>query len=176
MNALHAPTLHTERLVLRPHKLSDFEPLYELFGSDRARYMGGPFEAKKMWYWIAAEVGSWNLQGFGSWGVDRQSDGAFVGQIGINMPHHFPEPELGWVLLDAFEGHGYAFEAAQAARDWYWSATGATTLVSYVHRDNARSAALALRLGAHPDPQAPYAVGDTAQDTTVFRHTREVAG
>ncbi|MEM1350793.1 MAG: GNAT family N-acetyltransferase [Pseudomonadota bacterium] len=170
-----APILETERLVLRPHRLSDFDPLYTLFASERAEYMGGPFSAKTMWYWIAAEVGSWTLQGFGSWGLEQRSDGAFIGQIGINKPHHFPEPELGWVLLHPFEGRGYAFEAAQAARDWYWNTTGATTLVSYVHSDNTRSKALAARLGARPDPDAPFAAGDTAEDTTVFRHRREVA-
>ncbi|WP_299722803.1 GNAT family N-acetyltransferase [uncultured Tateyamaria sp.] len=167
-----APTLTTERLTLRAHVMSDFAPLYALFATDRAKYMGGPVPAKEMWYWIAAEVGSWPLQGFGSWGVERREDGAFIGQVGINKPHHFPEPELGWVLLDAFEGHGYAREAAQAARDWYWANTDAQSVVSYITPGNTRSEALAIRLGARLDASAARPEGENAEETAVYRHRR----
>ncbi|WP_299652328.1 GNAT family N-acetyltransferase [uncultured Tateyamaria sp.] len=167
-----APTLTTDRLTLRAHMMSDFDPLYALFATDRAQYMGGPVEAKQMWYWIAAEVGSWQLKGFGSWGVTRTDDGAFIGQVGINQPHHFPEPELGWVLLQDFEGKGYAAEAAAAARDWYWSNTDAQSVVSYITPGNSRSEALASRLGAVLDAEAPLPAGETQADTVVYRHGR----
>lgn len=165
-----APTLTTERLTLRAHVMADFAPLYDLFASERARYMGGPVPAKEMWYWIASEVGSWSLMGFGSWGIERRSDGAFLGQVGINKPHHFPEVELGWVLLEPFEGKGYAHEAARAARNWYWDQDRATTLVSYITPGNTRSKALAERLGAQADATAALPTGETQDDTTVFRH------
>lgn len=166
-----APTISTTRLTLRPHVLADFPPLYALFGSARARFMDGPYTPKQMWYWIAAEVGSWALQGFGSWGVERRSDGAFIGQIGINKPHHFPEVELGWVLLEDFEGQGFAAEAATAARDWAW-ANGHDTLVSYIDHENTRSIALAEKLGATLDRDATLPEGDTHDDTFVYRHRR----
>lgn len=167
-----APTLTTDRLTLRAHVMDDFAPLYDLFASNRAIYMGGPVAAKEMWYSIAAEVGSWQLKGFGSWGVVRNSDGAFMGQIGINQPHHFPEPELGWVLLEEFEGHGYAAEAAARARDWYWDNTDAQSVVSYITPGNTRSEALATKLGATRDPDAPLPEGETPAETAVYRHGR----
>ena len=166
-----APRITTERLILRPHGMADFEPLYALFGSDRARFMGGPFTPKQMWYWIAAEVGSWALLGFGSWGIERQSDGAFLGQIGINRPQHFPETEIGWVLLEPFEGQGYAREAAGAALSWAWAERMAT-LVSYIDPSNARSIALAERLGAAHDATAALPKGETPDETIVYRHRR----
>ena len=167
-----APILRSDRLTLRAHVMSDFAPLYALFATDRAQYMGGPVAARQMWYWIAAEVGSWQLKGFGSWGVERNSDGAFMGQIGINQPHHFPEPELGWVLLEEFEGHGYAAEAATLARDWYWANTSADSIVSYITPANTRSVALARKLGATHDTSAPLPEGETPADTAVYRHGR----
>ncbi|WP_299686275.1 GNAT family N-acetyltransferase [uncultured Tateyamaria sp.] len=167
-----APTITTARLTLRAHEMADFQPLYDLFATDRARYMGGPVPAKKMWYWIAAEVGSWSLKGIGSWGLVRNDDGAFMGQIGINEPHHFPEPELGWTLLEPFEGHGYASEAATAALNWWWAQDRADTLVSYIHPDNERSITLAERLGARHDATAPLPAGETAAETAVYRHRR----
>ncbi|WP_299292806.1 GNAT family N-acetyltransferase [uncultured Tateyamaria sp.] len=167
-----APTLTTDRLTLRAHVMDDFAPLYDLFASDRAKYMGGPVDAKQMWYWIAAEVGSWQLKGFGSWGIERNSDGAFMGQIGINQPHHFPEPELGWVLLETYEGQGYAAEAATLARDWYWASFDADTLVSYITPGNTRSEALATKLGAIADENGPWPGGEDVAETTVYRHRR----
>lgn len=53
------------------------------------------------------------------------------------------------------------------ARDWAFETLALDTLVSYVHRDNARSIALAERLGAAPDagaPPCPY------RDHLVYRH------
>ena len=167
-----APRIETPRLTLRGHEMADFQPLSDLFATDRARFMGGPVEAKQMWYWIAAEVGSWTLKGIGSWGIARTEDGAFMGQIGINEPHHFPEPELGWTLLEPFEGRGYAREAAAAALDWWWDQNRSDTLVSYIHPDNTRSIALAERLGATHDATAPLPAGETPDETLVYRHRR----
>jgi RimJ/RimL family protein N-acetyltransferase len=169
MTTFTIPTVETDRLRMRPHVMSDFEPLYELFGSSRARFMDGPFSPKQMWYWISSEVGSWTLQGFGSWGIERRSDGAFMGQLGINKPYHFPEKEIGWVLLQDFEGKGYAHEAAKAALDWAWG-NGCDTLVSYIDQGNERSIALARRLGATQDTSALLPEGETHADTFVYRH------
>ena len=51
-----------------------------------------------------------------------------------------------------FEGHGFATEAARAARAHAYGTLGWPTAVSYVDADNHRSAALALRLGCTEDP------------------------
>jgi RimJ/RimL family protein N-acetyltransferase len=165
-----APVISTARLTLRGHVMADFEPLYALLASDRARYMGGPLQRKSSWYWIAAEVGSWPLLGIGSWGVETR-EGSFAGQIGINQPAHYPEREIGWVFLAEHEGKGYAFEAAQAALDWAWQ-QGFDTLVSYITPGNERSIALAERLGATADPEAPLPEGETRAETIVYRHRR----
>lgn len=169
-----APILHTQRLTLRPHVMADFEALCDLFETDRAAYMGGPIPRKQAWRWLASEVGMWDLIGHGSWAVDTQ-DGQFVGQVGLLKPPHFPETELGWTLLDHAEGKGYAREAAQAALTWAAS-QGFATLVSYIDPANARSIALAQRLGAIHDPDAALPEGETPQETVVYRHTLDNDG
>ena len=42
----------------------------------------------------------------------------------------WPEPELGWVVFDNFEGKGIVFEAAKAVRSWAYSKLGFTTITS----------------------------------------------
>ena len=66
-----------------------------------------------------------------------------------------PEKELGWQLYEGQEGRGYATEAAMALRDWATRALRLDGLVSYVHPENVASAAVAERLGATLDPNAP---------------------
>jgi RimJ/RimL family protein N-acetyltransferase len=154
--------------------MADFEPLYVLLASDRAQFLGGPFARRQSWQWIAAEVGSWSLKGFGSWGVELRKTGDFVGQIGINQPHHFPELEIGWIFSAQAEGKGYARQGATAILDWVRSSLKPETLVSYIDPQNLRSIVLAKRLGALPDPDALRPDGDTKQDTIVYRHAMGV--
>ena len=154
--------------------MADFEPLYVLLESDRAQFLGGSFTRKLSWQWIAAEAGSWTLKGFGSWGVELRETGNFVGQIGINQPHHFPELEISWIFLAQAEGKRYARQGATAILDWVHSSLKPETLASYIDTQNLRSIALAKRLGALPDPDALRPDGDTKQDTIVYRHAMVV--
>ena len=169
-----ATVITTPRLRLRAHVASDLDTLCDLFASDHARFMGGPFERKTAWRVIASEMAMWDLFGYGSWGIDTL-DGAFVGQIGIVKPPHFPEAEIGWTLVETVEGKGYATEAATAALGWAWD-HGFDTLVSYIHPENARSIALAQRLGATLDPDAPLPEGETPDETIVYRHSPDTDG
>jgi len=166
-----APTIRTERFTLRHHQMSDFAPLGELFASERSIYIGGPIDRQKLWYWVAGEVGSWSLQGFSSWGIETH-DGAFVGQVGVNKPNHFPEVELGYLIMPEFGGQGIAFEAAEAARAWAFETLKIETLVSYIDPKNACSVALGQRLGCVIDPDRSLPDGETTDETVVYRHRR----
>lgn len=166
---LSAPLLTTERLVLRALRFEDFQPLVDLFATERSRYMDGPQSPAQVWSGFMESVGQWPILGYGSWAVTLRESGELVGQCGLNRPYSFPEDELGWLLLDGFEGHGYAFEAAIAARDFGYRQIGMKTLVSYIDPDNTRSIRLAGRLGARLDTSAPTPNGDAC---LVFRHAR----
>jgi RimJ/RimL family protein N-acetyltransferase len=162
-----APTLHTKRLTLRAHRTSDFDAVAHLFATNRSCFMDGPLERWQVWDRFAAEVGSWVLQGCGSWAVDRH-DGAMVGQVGINKPDYFPEHEIGWLLYDGFEGQGYATEAAEAAKAWAFDAFGLKTLVSYIDPPTAPSIRVAERLGGRLDASAAAA----SPTDLVYRYAR----
>jgi RimJ/RimL family protein N-acetyltransferase len=76
-----------------------------------------------------------------------------VGVTGISFPSYYPEPEMGWALYDGHRGAGLRDRGRAAARDW---AKGRLpSLVSYTHGSNVRSVAVAERLGAVHDPDAP---------------------
>jgi len=162
------PTLDTERLMLRAHRMDDFEALVPVLGSDHARYMGGPMTRKQAWSCFCSDIAQWSLLGHGAWGVERRDNGDFVGQISIIKPPHFPEVEIGWVFLPGAEGRGYAREAALAALTYAFATLKLKTLVSYIDRRNIRSIALANHLGAAPDPVAKQPYPD--DNDIVYRH------
>lgn len=160
------PVIKTQRLVLRAPVIADFEAYRDLMTSERARYMGGPYDVKGAWGMFANDVAQWALFGHGCLMIDLAASGETIGQVGINHGPLFPEKELGWLLYDGHEGKGYAFEAASAMRDWAFAHLGLASLVSYCDPDNARSIALARKLGGLPDASAPR----QDPEDMVFRH------
>ncbi len=145
-----APTLTTERLVLRPLKQADFAVYAGFVTSDRTRFMGGPHDLSTAWAWFCKDVAGWNLLDMG--GLMVTYHGAPVGQVALSGGPDFPEPELGWFLFAGFEGHGFATEAAAALRDWALGRLA--SIVSYIDPENAASIRVARRLGAVLDVDA----------------------
>jgi RimJ/RimL family protein N-acetyltransferase len=113
---------------------------------------------------FAAELGHWHLHGFGMWTVEH--NGQPIGLVGCWYPETWPEREIGWLLWDGFEGQGFATEAALATREQCYGPLGWDTAVSYIHRDNVRSIALAERLGCTRDASAVH----PNPDALVYRH------
>ena len=156
------PKLETERLILRPPTLDDFGPYTDIMASDRAVHMGGPFTAKDSWFDFCAVVAGWQLHGYGAWTLVLRETGEFLGLIILHHEFGDPERELGWILTSEAEGHGYAFEAASAARDFAFETLGWDRVISYVDPANERSIMLAKRMGATIDPTATHPPGESA--------------
>lgn len=165
MTTFSIPRLVTARLVLRAPDAADFPAYAALMASPRAHFMGGPFDTRAAWGLFCHDVASWSLFGHGALMMDLAAGGPCVGQVGINLGPLFPERELGWLVYDGHEGHGYATEAARALRDWA-ATRGVRGLVSYIDPGNARSVAVAERLGATRDDVAPR----QDPDDLVYRH------
>jgi len=160
------PTLTTDRLILRPPVYEDFPQYAALMASDRARYMGGPYDEKIAWGMFCNDIAQWHVFGHGCLMIEISGTGECIGEVGINHGPLFPEKELGWMLYDGYQGHGYAFQASTMLRDWAFQQLGLPHLVSYIDPDNTRSIALAERMGARRDPDA---TGQGPGDL-VFRH------
>lgn len=107
--------------------------------------------------------------GHGALMIDDARSGECLGQVGINHGPLFPEHELGWFVYESAEGQGYAFEAAEALKDWALKQRKLPTLVSYIAPGNTRSRKLALRLGAEIDANATA----HAPEDLVFRHSMD---
>lgn len=140
--------LETPRLILRAPCAGDVAPFVAFLRSDRAGFVGGPVDAAKAWRATGHFIGHWVMRGFGMFVAVRRDTGAPVGTAGPWFPEGWAEPEIGWTIWSgADEGQGYAAEAARAALGFAYDTLGWTTAISYIDPDNARSRALARRLG-----------------------------
>ncbi len=70
-----------------------------------------------------------------------------VGRCGLWRPEGWPGLEVGWALNPQVWGCGIATEAAAAWRTYAFDVLGADELISIVHEQNVRSAAVAQRIG-----------------------------
>jgi RimJ/RimL family protein N-acetyltransferase len=178
-------SLYTDRLCLRAPTPHDAEGLYELFADEEI--MGGlnrePISAVEHARAMIEEgMGGWRTDGLGPFILQTsETDPRVVGQAGLMIfdtrgwtpstwaqAGSHAQPELGWALIRAHWGHGYATEAAAAIRDWARESRSISELVSLISPDNVRSQRVAERLGATPtETVTPL---HTRRKTVVWRH------
>ncbi|SLN16249.1 hypothetical protein ROJ8625_00537 [Roseivivax jejudonensis] len=160
------PVIETERLTLRAPRITDLDAFATFFADERARFVGGPSDRVGTWQILLRMSGHWQLRGYGLWVAARRTTGEPVGYAGIVNHVDWPEPELGYAIFAAWEGRGYAFEAAEAARSAAAERFGIARPISLVAPENTRSVRLAKRLGAAFERDIELR-GET---TYVFRH------
>ena len=115
---------------------------------DHQAFFGGPMTRIEAWDRFCAHLGVWVLRGYGFFAIaDKANDNA-VGLTGLWFPPVIDEPELSWSLFPGQTGHGYATEAAIAARAWAYETFDMPPLMSLIQPDNMTSKAVAKRLGA----------------------------
>ncbi|NCO86458.1 MAG: GNAT family N-acetyltransferase [Rhodobacterales bacterium] len=168
------PMLQTERLVLRRPLPGDWPAFHDFMMSDRSTAFGSHGNLGRAFRAFAAELGHWEIFGYGMWAVTRRGEETCIGLVGPWTPPDWPEREVGWMILSAAaEGTGIATEAARAAIAHAYGTLGWDTVVSYIGPENVRSARLAEKLGARRDAEAPQPYPDAP--VLVYRHPRPEA-
>jgi len=143
------PTLHTERLILRPTIAADFDGWATLMSDpDCARYIGGVQSRAVSWRGFATVAGSWQLYGYSMFSVVERATGTWIGRLGPWQPEGWPGTEVGWGLVRQAWGKGYAVEGVTAAMDWAVEHLGWKDIVHAIDPANAPSQAVAKRIGS----------------------------
>ena len=123
---LKVPVLETPRLILRGHRLEDFEAMVALYADPlvTAHFHGQENTREDRWSRLLRHFGHWAAFGYGLWAIEEKETGAYVGATGtfnvkrdMNPPLE-DMPEAGWTLASRLHGKGYATEATRAALAW----------------------------------------------------------
>jgi RimJ/RimL family protein N-acetyltransferase len=176
--------LSTDRLVLRPPTAGDAEALYDLFadpqvmdglGMTRVSTLDGALAI------IHEGIAGWRTDRLGPFMFENAETRRVVGQAGLMVfdtrgwtPSNLAsagahaQPELGWALIRAHWGEGYATEGAAAIRAWAYESRSIDRLVSLITPANVRSQRVAKRLGATPGETITPA--DSGRIAVVWHH------
>jgi RimJ/RimL family protein N-acetyltransferase len=149
------PVLETERLLMRGHRLEDFEDSLALWADPAVtQFIGGkPSTREEAWARMLRYAGHWGLLGFGYWVVTEKATGRFTGEVGFGCfkreiePSLDGMPEIGWVLAPHSQGKGYATEAVKAAIGWGERHFGGRRLACIVAPENEPSLRVAEKCG-----------------------------
>ncbi len=149
------PTLETERLILRPYRLEDFETYVEMWADpDVVRFIGGKsFDREASWSRFLRQAGVWQNLGFGFFAIEEKVTGRFVGEAGFHDLKRNIDPsiegtlEAGWGLMPTGQGWGYATEAMAAAIAWAEGKFPGQRMTCIIDPDNLPSVRVAKRLG-----------------------------
>ena len=96
-------------------------------------------------------IASYERFGFGLYMTEQKSDGARIGLCGLLKRDTLPDVDIGFALLPAYWGKGYALEAAAAVLEHGRAAHGLRRIVAITNPDNARSIQLLEKLGLRQD-------------------------
>ena len=159
--------METDRLVLRPYNIGDFEGYLKMVSDPNVvRFLGGqPMPAEDAWNRLLRYAGHWTLFGFGMFAVLEKSTGLFSGETGVadfhrGLSQHFDGVgEAAWVFTSESQGRGFASEAALAALNWYSSSANRRRTVCLIAPDNQPSLVLAEKLGYAPFGNVVYRGG-----------------
>jgi RimJ/RimL family protein N-acetyltransferase len=134
--------------MLRAPKVEDF-PLYaDVLCTSRGQFMGGPLSRDDAWWDFVQLASGWMLHGHGGWAIEDVDSGEVLGFVMLGLEPGDAQIELGFLVAEDNEGLGIAHEAAQMARSFAFDTLKLGELASYIRKDNARSIALAERMGA----------------------------
>ncbi|MEQ8355462.1 MAG: GNAT family N-acetyltransferase [Kiloniellaceae bacterium] len=163
-SAPEIPVLSTERLILRGHRLDDFQSCASLWNDINVTHFitGKASTPAESWSRLLRYAGHWALLGYGFWAVEERATGRFVGDVGLAdfkrdiRPDFGGAPEVGWVLATWAHGKGYATEAVTAAL--HWSTTNRRTQrhVCMIDPENAASRRVAEKCGFAPFAETTY--------------------
>lgn len=148
------PPIETERLRLRPQRLSDRNDHIAMWADERVtRFIGGEPRAPDVsWGKFLSAAGLWPVMGFGYWVFADKTSDALIGMGGLSyfcrgIPELEGVPEAGWAFDADHWGAGYATEAMRAALGWADENLDATEVRCIIEPDNMGSIRVSAKLG-----------------------------
>ena len=142
--------IHTDRLRLRNWRESDRDAFAVLNAAPEVTQdLGGPLDRIESDAKFDRYVATFERHGFCRWALEDLS-GQFLGYAGV-MPSRDghplgPHADIGWRLVRAAWGRGYATEAAKASLRDAFERVRLEEVLAYTSADNARSRAVIQRL------------------------------
>lgn len=141
----------TERLIIRPMSLEDGEFLLDLYNRPKFIQFIGDRHIKTVSdaenYIKNKFLPQFEKLGFGNYMVITKDENKKIGGVGIFERDGLDVVDIGFSLLEEFEGKGYAYEAAIKVKSIGMDEFGLKKLSAITAKDNFSSQKLIEKLG-----------------------------
>jgi RimJ/RimL family protein N-acetyltransferase len=144
------PTIHTQRLTIRPLQTADAGFLLRLMNDpDFIRFIGdrGVRTADEARAYIEDQIARYRGTPWCLFVVRHIDNQQPVGVCSFRQRKELTDPDIGFAFLPEFRRQGYAFEATSATLAHLQQTPGIRRIVAIVSADNERSIALLEKLG-----------------------------
>jgi RimJ/RimL family protein N-acetyltransferase len=141
--------LETPRLIVREMRSTDVESLHRLFSDPLLMRFWPVFTQAQTEARVAEDIRRYAQDGIGLWAMTIRGSDEAIGDCGL-VRHDVDgamETDIGWHVLRAHWGQGYATEAARASRDYAFAQLGVERLVAQIHPENYASRRVAEKIG-----------------------------
>lgn len=166
--------LQTPRLLLREFTLADAAFIVELLNTPGWLANIGDRNVKTIadaeTYLLNGPVHAYQTLGFGLWAVADKATGQLIGMCGLLQRDTLECPDIGYALLPAFTGMGYAFEITAAVLQYGFDVCRMTRIAAITLPTNAPSVKLLQKLGMRFEKNIPPVSGN--QDLMMFSATK----
>lgn len=143
--------LESQRLRIRESRVSDASFLIQLLNSPGwLQYIGDlnvRTQPEAVAYLENGPLKSYKENGYGLWVVELLASSIPIGLCGMLNRSELDTPDLGYALLPAYHGQGYAREAASAVLRYAHDVLQIHVISAIVQPDNQRSIALLKKQG-----------------------------
>jgi RimJ/RimL family protein N-acetyltransferase len=172
--------IRTERLILRPSRLSDAEAAYQRRSlPEVARYQDWemPYTRERAERRMA-ELVAMDGPADGDWWsvtvVDADAPERILGDLAVGISWGGRSAEIGYTFHPDSWGHGYATEATRAMVRWLFTDFGVSRIEASLHPDNPASARVIEACGLVYEglTRQSFWVGDECSDNMLYGMTR----
>ena len=142
--------METSRLYFRKIDENDFENLKNIISdSETMKYYPAPYDDSGVHRWIKWCIGCYEKRGFGLFGVILKETDEFIGDCGITLQNINGKEvfEIGYHINKKFWNKGYATEASQYMKEYFFMNTNYDEVYSYMNKENIPSRRIAEKNG-----------------------------
>lgn len=142
--------IETNRLVLMEYEQGDATILYEILSNPvTMSFWPAPFTKEQADKWVETNITRYKENGFGRWSVILKENSQVIGDCGIIVSEIDGnlENDLGYIIHHPHWRKGFAYEAADACKNYALKQRGLGRLCANMPFDHGASRKVAEKLG-----------------------------
>lgn len=145
----HQIIFETERLLIRPYTMDDFDNFFRMNGDEEImRYIRPAQSREQSKDFLQKIITSYaESPGIGRWAMLEKEDNQFAGSFAVIPVENSDLLQIGYSLLKENWGKGYASESAKGGIKYAFGQLGLTKIAGITYPENIRSQRVLLKNG-----------------------------